>query len=447
MLGALAAHAETPAPAAPPYADDPAIVGMLKTLGEGESLRLPPVKHMLNGQPINGEGSSGPFARDYTTKMVYAPDRRTALYAGGNHGSGRKNDVWEYHLGSNTWHCLFPAEGGDQARFKWSLMFAARILDKSPDYKMKPEEQKNWDECKAWWKETVLFTNGLYLTRHGGPLLSGHTWDTLLYEPNTRRVIHGTGAYCAASVWLEHMFSGTPIAELEARAGKDPDGKPYRTMWFFDPAACRWQCYASESPLAVLQGMGGSMLYVPALKKVLWYYAGQNTPGAAHTMRTWDPLTDTWQEIRPNGGKSIDEVALKLKAAPVSEQQMAYSAKHRRIVAVLKNDTFAYDVDRNEWTNRNAAVPFPATDADTVFAYDDTADAFLLADPRNGKLAAYDPVANQWSLVTPKGPGIPKPPYCVGKGYYDPTHNVFVVQSAYTPSMWVYRHKQAPAAP
>ena len=234
---------KTEAPAAP-YQDDPSILATLNALGDGESLLLPPVKHMLNGRPINGEGRSGPFARDYTTKMVYAADRRTALYAGGNHGEGRMNDVWEFHLGSNTWHCLFPAEGGDQARFKWSLMFASRIFEKNPAYKMKPTEQENMDACKAWWKETVVFTNGLYLTKSGGPLLSGHTWDTLVYEPNTRRMIHGTGAYCASSVWMEHTVSGTPIEELAAKAGKAPDGKPYRTMWFFEPTTRRWQCYA-----------------------------------------------------------------------------------------------------------------------------------------------------------------------------------------------------------
>jgi hypothetical protein len=37
---------------------------------------------------------------------------------------------------------------------------------------------------------------------------------------------------------------------------------------------------------------------------------------------------------------------------------------------------------------------------------------------------------------------MPKPPYCVGKGYYDPTHNVYVVQPAYKQQMWVYRHEK-----
>ena len=89
--------------------DDPAVVKMLAELDEGCSLLLPPVKHMYQGKPYEASGRNSPYARDYTTKMVYAPERQTAFYAGGNHGHGRTNDVWEYHLGSNTWHLLFPA--------------------------------------------------------------------------------------------------------------------------------------------------------------------------------------------------------------------------------------------------------------------------------------------------------------------------------------------------
>ena len=52
---------------------------------------------------------------------------------------------------------------------------------------------------------------------------------------------------------------------------------------------------------------------------------------------------------------------------------------------------------------------------------------------------------NKWEVLTPKGDAMLKPPYCVGKGYYDPTYNVYVVQCAYTNKMWIYRHKNATA--
>jgi len=420
--------------------DDPAIIELLANLPVGSSVLLPKVNHIVDGELRVVTGRSGPFARDYTTKMVYAADRQTALYAGGNHGHGRTNDVWEYHLGSNTWYSLFPAEGGDHAKFKWSLMFAARIMRKNPDYKMSDKEQKEWKACEEWWRENVIIKDGMYLTRGGGPLLTGHTWDTLVYEPNTHRLIHGTGAYCAAAEFVASKFTDTPIEAVHARLSESAPDPGYKTMWFFETKEQRWRRYASASPLAELRGMGGSLIYIPDWKKVVWYYAGQNTPGAAHTMRAWDPLTDEWTDLKPNSGRSLYDVALKEKIAPSSEQQMAYSPKVKRIIAVLDRDTYSYDLKNNEWTKLQSKIPFPAHDAKTVFAYDSVAEEFLLASPRDGRLACYNPDADAWKEITPKGPGIPKPPYCVGKGYYDPTHNVFVVQSAYKQQMWVYRH-------
>ena len=420
--------------------NDPAIVKILTELGDGCSAVLPKVNHMRDGEPVDMVGRKGPFARDYTTKMVYAPDRQTAIYAGGNHGHGPTNDVWEFHLGSNTWHELFPAEGGDHAKFKWSLMFAARILAKNPDYKMADKEKKEWEACQAWWEANVIIQDGMFLTKGGGPLLTGHTWDTLVYEPNTKRMIHGTGAYCAAATFVASKFTGTPIQDVQAKLKESAPDKPYKTMWFFDTAAEKWNRYMSDDPMAELRGMGGSLIYVPDMKQVVWYYAGQNTPGAAMTMRAWDPMTDKWTDLKPNGGKSLYDLALKEKIAPESEQQMAYSPKLKRIIAVLKDDTFSYDLAKNEWSKLQGKVPFTAHDAKTIFVYDSADDVFLLASPRDGKLAAYDPSADKWSMITPEGPGIPKPPYCVGRGYYDPLHNVFVVQSAYKDQVWVYRH-------
>jgi hypothetical protein len=183
------------------YEDDPEIIAKLKNLAAGEALLLPREKHMAGGKPIKAEGRRGPYSRDYTNKMVYAPGRKTALYCGGNHGPGRMNDVWEYHLGSNTWHRLHAAVGGDHARHKNMLMFYPRRLNKDPGYKMTEKEKKQFAAAKAWWKEYVVLKEGHYVTRENeAPLLVGHTWDTLVYEPNVGRLIQGTGAHCAGTV-------------------------------------------------------------------------------------------------------------------------------------------------------------------------------------------------------------------------------------------------------
>ena len=116
LVVSMAAAARAAAPASQPYADDPAVVKLLADLPPGQALLLPAVKHVDEaGQPIKGEGRlSNPYSRDYTNKMVYAADRQTAIYEGGNHGEGRTCDAWEYHLGSNTWIRLAAPDGGDQ---------------------------------------------------------------------------------------------------------------------------------------------------------------------------------------------------------------------------------------------------------------------------------------------------------------------------------------------
>ncbi len=436
-----AARADAPkAPTTQPYEPDPEIVKMLDGLQPGHSMFLPPARHKRNGEDVSGSGRSGPYARDYTMMMVWAPDRGTAFYAGGNHGAGRTNDVWEYHLPSNTWHNLFPQEGGDHARFKWTMMFAPRMFAKDPNYKMTEGQKANFEACKKWWKENVVLKDGMYVTKGGGPLLHGHTWDTLVYEPLTGRMIQGTGAYCANAAWLESKFSGRPIEQVQAEIGKAPDGTPYRSMWIFDPDTGKWSPYAHESELAKFRGMGATMTYISDWKKVVFYVAAANVSPPAAEMVAWDPVADTWEQIKPNGGKGVWDLAFKEKIAPTSEQQTAYSPRHRKLVAVLKDTTYAYDIDKNEWSKLNESVPFMAHDAKTVFAYDSNAGVFLLADPKNNKLASFDPAANEWKSITPEGPGMHRPKYCVGKGYYDPARNALVVQGAFNDRMWVYRH-------
>ena len=165
-------------------------------------------------------------------------------------------------------------------------------------------------------------------------------------------------------------------------------------------------------------------------------------------MRTYDAINEKWEELKPNGGKSIAQL-FRDKLCPGSEQQTAYSPQHKKMVAVLGIETFVYDIVKNEWSKSEATHAFlRSSDADSVFAYDSAADVFLLCNPRSGTLGGYSLKTDAWQQLVPKGDAMPKPPYCVGKGYYDPTFNVLVIQPAYTDRMWVYRHSRTvPTAP
>lgn len=434
-----------PPPVPPPYRDDPAIIKAIENLGDRSSLALP--KFTVDAaSDIYGCQAVGPVTRGYTMRMVYAPERQAALYHGGDHQTIRSNDVWEYHLGSNTWHMIFEPDGGNQGPLKSVLMFLARRLREKPDQPMTDMEKKRFEEVRPWWNANIVMNNGYLTTRRGGPILPGHTWDTLVYEPNLRVMIHGTGAYCSDAAVLHSRYTGVELAEVEKQIDKS-----YSDIWMFDPLAKKWIIHKrpADDSMPKLSGMGATMCYIPDLKRVIYYVAAQNVSPHSYMMWSWDAVNNHWTELKPNGGKKISDLVLREKIAPTEEQQTAYSPIQKKMVAVIGGSTFAYDVAKNEWARLNDKVPIQAHDARTTFAYDSVNDLFLLTDGnKEGKVAVFSLTRNEWELVTPAGDGCPPSNYGAGnywaqpKGYFDPRLNVFVVHGGMTNRVWVYRHKR-----
>ena len=443
LVIALPAVAAEPAPL--PYHDDPAVIQAIANLGDRSALALP--KFTVDAKSdIYGCQTNGPVTRGYTMRMAYAPDRQTALYHGGDHQTIRSNDVWEFHLGSNTWHMIFEPDGGNHGPMKDVLLFLARRLREKPDQPMTDDERKRFEEVRPWWKANVILKDGHFTTTHGGPILPVHTWDTLVYEPNRRVMIHGTGASPTDSAVLQSHYTGVPLAEVDQLVDKS-----YSSIWMFDPFSKQWITHKRPARGAMpdMEGMGATMCYIPDLKRVIYYVAAQNVSPHAYGMWSWDVMTNDWTELKPNGGKSVDTLVLRDKVAPTEEQQTAYSPKHKQLVAVIGNSTFAYHVLKNEWSRLNDQVPLECHDAKTMFAYDSVNDVFLLTDGnKQGRVAAFSLTGNKWEMVTPAGDGCPPSDYGAGKywaqpkGYFDPRLNVLVVHGGMTDRVWVYRHQR-----
>jgi hypothetical protein len=426
-----------------PYRDDPAIAGLIEQLGDQASAVLPPVTVKAGDLRMHGMEKYGPGQRDYCNKMVYAADRQTALYAGGNHQvPHRMNDVWEYHLGSNTWHLLYAPDGGNAGRHKAAYFLTSRTLVRDPDKELTDKEKERIEAYRGWWSENVIFRDGHLTTTRGGPIMPAHTWDAFCYDDSVGRLIWGMGASPAAQFSTHAYFTNKPVAELERQT--DPT---YTPMWMFDAKTRRWIHYRTSREHAKLRGMGATMTFLPDIGESIWYVAAQNVSPAAYEMWMFDAVEDTWTELKPNGGKTIATLATKERVAPMAEQQAAYSAKHRKLVAVLRSDTFIYDVAADEWSRAMTDERIYGHDAHSVFAYDSHADVFLLAFAPDGRgkelrLAAYSPAANKWQIINPAGPSVPVIKYGGYTGYYDPHHNVFVIQGRYSDRLWVYRHRR-----
>lgn len=124
--------------------NEAAIVGLARVVGE--------FNHVARRFHLD---RTGPRGRDFTIKMVWAPERRRALFCGANHGvPHRLNDVWEFDLAALAWIMLY---GPDNPRDYTGL---------GKDY------------------SDVEFKDGVLITRRGGPAVIAHTWWGLTYDPD-----------------------------------------------------------------------------------------------------------------------------------------------------------------------------------------------------------------------------------------------------------------------
>ncbi len=115
-------------------------------------------------------------------------------------------------------------------------------------------------------------------------------------------------------------------------------------------------------------------------------------------------------------------------------------------MAVLKHDTFVYDVAKNEWSKVATDERIFGHDARSTFVYDEAGDVFLLCNPRGDHaLAAFSLKDNRWEILQPDGPPIPKKPYGAFKGFYHPVHNIFVLHCEHRGTNWVYRYRRSRA--
>lgn len=383
-----------------PYQDDPDIVAKIRELPDNTAIVLPPFK--LAGEGVDAWRKmygTAPQRRDYCNKIVYAPERGTGLYCGMNHGvPHRLNDAWEYHLGSNTWHLLF-----------------------APDANYSAKEHRS----PEWIKANVVFQDGYLQTKRGGMLNSVHTWDGLTYDPVLKRMLW-------ANVASEHPNEWKAFAEA---MGLDHDQllkqqEPGSRLWMFDPKEGRWHKQMGAGPHPRLTCQGGTLEYIPELKKSLWYACQWDESG----MWSFDSKANTWLELKPNGVKSMYHD--KSDTFPKAELQAAYSSKHQKLVAVRGKGTWWYDIRMNEWSKACDDPANNAHDASTVFAYDSINDVFLLHQPREKTLRAYRIDSNKWETLLPQGGGVSTG----GAGFFDRAHNCLVVYER--DRMWVYRYRR-----
>jgi hypothetical protein len=373
---------------------DARVIETLRNLEENQAVVLGKARVVGDFNDVArryGLERTGPRGRNFTVKMVWAPERKRALFAGANHATPhRLNDVWEFDLASLTWVLLYAPDNSRSYRGLGS------------DY------------------SDVRFEDGILVTRRGGPAIIGHTWWGITYDPEQR----------------EMLFMNTWPADHDKAiqlVGGDPSqrftGPP---LWSFTPQSGKWQMIRTQAPWP--KAPAGAMLeYVDELKGSVWHSNNWNMRG------TWlfDSRSRKWTDLKPNAERADFKVQ-----APSLEQVGYYDPVRRILVSQRFSDTFHFELRTRTWKqvhdapDKSDRVPY-GHDARTPFYYDPVSGHGLLFDLTSSALWSYDPGRIAWTRLQPSGDPVP-----AGKrrlAYFDPARNVLVVIDDTT--VWAYRYR------
>jgi hypothetical protein len=335
---------------------------------------------------------TGPRGRDYSNKMVWAPERKRALFLGANHAvPHRLNDVWEFDLRALAWILLYA-----------------------------PDNPRGYQDLG---KDTsdVEFRDGLLVTKRGGPAVIGHTWWGLTYDPVRRQVLF-------MNTWVTNKKKA--VEQLGGNPGQLYSGPP---LWAFSPESRQWRPIKTEKPWP--KAPFASMLeYIPELGGAIWHTRNYQMQA------TWlyDPAENTWRDLQANARRG--DFA---QASPKPEQVAYYDPQRHIVVAQRGLETYHFDIRNQEWSKVLSGdkehSPF-GHDASGPIAYDPHSGHGLILDKKDNTLWAYNPDLPGWSRLSPTGTPMPAmPPGKKRLTYFDPAHGVFVVIDGR--KVWAYRYK------
>jgi hypothetical protein len=390
LLSATAATVATPEPE---LRNDEGIVRALRELQPGHAAVLGQAKVVgpFNASALQyGLDQTGPRARNYSLKMVWAADRERALFVGANHAvPHRLNDVWEFDLKAMSWVLLYAP-------------------DLSRSYKGMGDDASD-----------VVFRDGWLQTRRGGPAVIGHGWWGVTYDPTRRELLF-------MNRWLTDQ--DTAVRQV----GGDPKlrytGPP---LWKFVPGRRAWVAQKTPKPHPA-SPMGAMLEYVPELGGAIWHM------NAWDMRATWlyDPERSSWSELI--AGQTPERFR---DEAPGRELVGYHDPERKLVVAQQGRNTFHFDTARKSWRRVVAAaadndrVP-NGHDARTVFHHDPASGQGLLVDFAKRAVWAYDPDALTWARVQTRGDAMPRGERMLA--YVDKAEGVLVV--IHDRLVWAYRH-------
>lgn len=376
----------------PVLAPDKATLQKIETLGPNQAALLGEARVIGDFNDTARQFNlhrTGPRGRDFSIKMVWAPERKRALFLGANHKvPHRLNDVWEFDLSALAWVLLYA-----------------------------PDNPRGYEDLGKDISD-VEFTDGILVTKRGGPAVIAHTWWGLTYDPVHRQVLF-------MNTWVTNQKKAVELL------GGDPAlryfGPP---LWAFSPESRQWRPIKTAKPWPK-SPFAAMLEYVPELGGAIWHSNNFKMQAAW----LYDPATNTWRDLRANARSGNFS-----KSAPGAEQVAYYDPQRQIIVAQRGLETYHFDIRKREWkkvmSGEKGHVPY-GHDAFGSITFDPHSGHGLLLDMKQDALWAYNPDQIAWSRLSPSGDPLPN-----GKkrlAYFDPAHSVFVVIDGR--KVWAYRYQ------
>lgn len=331
---------------------------------------------------------TGPTGRDFTIKMAWMPERRRAFFCGANHGSPHRfNDAWEYDLAANTWVLLYTPDYNDRGPIT--------------DYD----------------KQTLVLDKGWLRTTKGGPAHPAHTWWGLTYDPRAKAALW----YCA---WPGYRLQ----EKLDAIGASKDDLYKGPPLWAFYPEAKKWEPIPTADPWP-RNAFGASLEYIPELGGALWQYR-ENTWLLDYEKRRWRMLCN-----------EMDPLPIESLVCYDAERKLLIGHRGPYKEAPPRTWHMSLKDEVTGWEQVLQSTDLPnGHDARSLMYFDPVGKVALLYERSDKTIWAYDPVAVQWTKLTPRGPA---PPFGERErvvAYMDPEHNVFVAIGY--GRVWCYRYKR-----
>jgi N-acetylneuraminic acid mutarotase len=258
-----------------------------------------------------------------------------------------------------------------------------------------------------------------------GPAPVPHTGFAADYDPNTGRLILFGG------------WEAQPSSEDPDKVGAVND------TWAYDPAVNIWTELVPTGP-APTPRWAAAIAYDPATQRLI-LFGGWDSVACLDDTWAYDAVANTWTELQPSGPKPGERWGYAAAYDSSAGQMVLFGGES---LTGQFSDTWAYDPVANTWTELKPTGKSPAPRTGAVMVYDPLSRRIIMfGGCRMGNTTyfndtwVYDSAANVWTELDPAGAS-PSPRFFTPLVYVPSTNQIFMFGGSgpggYVRDMWAF---------